>query len=167
MKYIIKEERGAIIMEMKEQNVIIQVDSVNAWAVKELSYLYCDLLGKTTEISDFSIRKEMLDKYLTYLITCVQKLGKYSGVIYNNFYGEKKELETRVNHVTVRTVSPYAKDYKNINLFLGVLLDGVIGIANAIERHKFIVAIIQDTLEIGKHLKSLRSQPDDGIRLAQ
>jgi hypothetical protein len=156
-------------METNEKNVIIQVDSANAWSVKDLSYLYCQLLSKISEISDFSIRKNLLERFLTYLITRVQKLGKYSGVIYNNFYGEKMELETRVNHVVINITSLHARDYKNINLFLGVLLDGIVGIANAIERHKFVVKITQDTLEIGEQLKSyqLLEQPDHSIRLAQ
>lgn len=156
-------------METNERNVIIQVDSANAWAVKDLSYLYCQLFSEISEITDFSIRKESLERFLTYLITCVQKLGKYSGVIYNNFYGEKMELETRVNHVVINITSLYAKDFKNINLFLGVLLDGLVGIANAIERHKLVVKITQDTSEIGEQLKSyqLPDRADNGIRLAQ
>jgi hypothetical protein len=156
-------------MEVKTKNVVIRVDSENAWAVKDLSYLYCELFSKINEISDLSVRKESLHKCLTYLITCVQKLGKYSGVIYNNFYGEKMELETRVNRVTVNITSQHAKDYKNVNLFLGVLLDGIIGIANAIERHKFIVKITQDTLEIRDQLNSfqLLDQSENGIRIAQ
>lgn len=137
---------------MKKKNVIIQVDSANAWAVKELSYLYCDLFSQISQIPDFSVRKESLERLLTYLIICVQKLGKYSGVIYNNFYGETMKLETRVNHVVINITSTHAKDYKNINLFLGVLLDGIVGIANAIERHKMIVQITQDTLEIAEQI---------------
>lgn len=156
-------------MEMKEKNVIIQVDSANAWAVKDLSYLYCELFSKISEISDLSIRKESLERCLTYLITCVQKLGKYSGVIYNNFYGETMELETRVNHVVINVISLYGKDYKNINLFLGVLLDGIVGIANAIERHKLIVKITEETLAICDQLKSsfLLEPSDNMIRLAR
>jgi hypothetical protein len=153
---------------MKEKNVIIQVDSANAWAVKELSYLYCDLFSRISEIRDFSIRKESLERLLTYLISCVQKLGKYSGVIYNNFSGEKMELETRVNHVVINIASIYAKDYKNINLFLGVLLDGIVGIANAIERHKLVVQITRDSMEIAKQLHSyhLQEEPQHEILMA-
>ena len=156
-------------MEIQEKNVKISIDSVNAWAVKDLGYFYCGILNKINGISNLSIRKEAIESCLIYLITWVQKSGKYSGVIYNNFYAEKMKLETRVDHVTIHMTSVYAKDYKNLNLFLGVMLDGIIGIENAIERHKFVAKITEESRMVFDQLKShtyLKRQ-DYVIRLAQ
>jgi hypothetical protein len=132
-------------MEMKVENVIMNVDSINAWAIKDIGFLYCDLFNQISEISNSSIRNEVIEEWLTYLITCVQKLGTYSGVICNHFCAEKIQLETRVNRIIIRIVSLYARDFKNINLFLGVLLDGILSLENAIERHKFIIKTMNDT----------------------
>ncbi len=142
------------IVEIKLENVVINVDSINAWAVKELGYLYCDLFNRLSEISNSGVQMEIMEKWLTYLITCVQKLGKYSGIIYNHFHAEELQLETRVNRVVIRITSVFAKNFKDINLFLGVLMDGILGIENAIERHKFIVKIMKDTLEYLEPLKT-------------
>ena len=160
---------GGIVMEIQEKNVMMDIDSVNAWAVKDLGYFYCGLLNKINSISNVSIRKEAIERCLIYLITWVQKLGKYSGVIYSNFYAEKMELETRVDHVIIHMTSAYAKDYKNLNLFLGVLLDGIIGMDNAIERHKFVVKIMEESAMIFDQLKSrvYLNRTDSVIRLAQ
>jgi hypothetical protein len=134
------------MMELRVENVIMNVDSINAWAIKDIGYIYCDLFNHLSEISNSSVRNEIIEKWLTYLITCVQKLGKYSGVIYSHFHAEKLWLETRVNRVVIEITSVYARDFKNITLFLGVLLDGILSIENAIERHKFIVKTMADTL---------------------
>ncbi len=132
-------------MEITTGNVMMHVDSINAWAIEDIGYLYCNLFSQISELTNSSFRNELIEKWLTYLITCVQKLGKYSGMIYNHFQAEKFQLETRVNRVVIEITSEYARDFKNINLFLGVLLDGILGIDNAIERYKFIVKTMDET----------------------
>lgn len=156
-------------MEIMEKSVMMRIDAVNAWVMNDLSYIYCRLLNRINRISNLSRRKEAIERCLTCLITYVQQLGKYSGVIYSNFYTEKMELETRVNQVTIVITSVYAKDYKNLSLFLGVLLDGIVGMENTIESHKFVVKITEDSNTLYDQVKSrlLLNISDQVNRLAQ
>ena len=140
-------------MEIREENIVINIDTMNFWEVLDLGHLYCKLFNEMSETTNSYIRSEIIEKCLTYLITCVQKLGKYSGVIYSEFHGEKMELEIRVNQVIIRIVSLYAKDFKNCNLFLGVLLDGISSIEDSDERLRFINKIITESYAIYDQFK--------------